>query len=216
MLWGTNRGKWKSRQSPGVEPRTPLAWAASALPLSHDSQTTTNPHNPLCILHRWYWMPQLHHIWQPPSMCHLNSVRGRPENSLHQERTHAEWFFSLQMLKASCLKLEIRCYEAKIEESEKSEKAGSRRESNPGHLWLEPPVLCHWSTTASRPPTLTILYVYWADGTECLSCTSGSDPACAVRTPLGVDRKILSIRKEPMLSGVSHFKCWKHLASRWK
>ena len=35
---------------------------------------------------------------------------------------------------------EFRCYEAKIEESE---KAGSHRESNPGHLWLEPPVLCH-------------------------------------------------------------------------
>ena len=32
---------------------------------------------------------------------------------------------------------EFRCYEVKIEESE---KAGSRRESNPGHLWLEPPV----------------------------------------------------------------------------
>ena len=32
------------------------------------------------------------------------------------------------------------CYEAKIEESE---KAGSRRESSPGHLWFEPPVLCH-------------------------------------------------------------------------
>ena len=25
----------------------------------------------------------------------------------------------------------------------KSEKAGSCRESNLGHLWLEPPVLCH-------------------------------------------------------------------------
>ena len=31
-------------------------------------------------------------------------------------------------------------YEAKIEESE---KASSRRESIPGHLWLEPPVFCH-------------------------------------------------------------------------
>ena len=178
-----NRGKWKSRQSPGVEPRTPLAWTASALPLSHNSRTTTNPHdplcildrwyNPLCILGRWYWMPQLH-IWQPPSMCRQNSVRGRPENSLNQERTHAEWFFSLQMLKASCLTLEInefRCYEVKIEESE---KAGCCRESNPRHLWLEPPVLCHWATTAGWPPTLTILYVYCADGTECLSCTSGS------------------------------------------
>ena len=47
-----------------------------------------------------------------------------------------------------------RCYEVKIEESE---KAGSRRESNPGHLWLEPPVLCHRATTAGQPPTLTIL-----------------------------------------------------------
>ena len=35
---------------------------------------------------------------------------------------------------------EFRCYEAKIEGSE---KAGSCRESNPGHLWLEPSVLCH-------------------------------------------------------------------------
>ena len=42
----------KGRQLLGVEPRTPLALAASALPLSHDSRTTTNPHNPLCILHR--------------------------------------------------------------------------------------------------------------------------------------------------------------------
>ena len=79
----------KGWQPPGVEPRTPLAWAASALPLSHDSQTTTNPHNPLYILHRWYWMPQSH-TWQPLSMCRQNFVRGRPENS--QERTHAEWF----------------------------------------------------------------------------------------------------------------------------
>ena len=29
---------------------------------------------------------------------------------------------------------EFRCYEVKIEESE---KAGSRQESNPGHLWVE-------------------------------------------------------------------------------
>ena len=32
---------------------------------------------------------------QPFSMCRQNSVRGRPENSLHQEKNHAEWFFSL-------------------------------------------------------------------------------------------------------------------------
>ena len=80
-------------------------------------------------------------------------------------------------------------------------KAGSHRELNPGHLWLEPPVLCHWATATRQPPTLTILYMYCAGGTECLSCTPGSHSVCAVRSPLGVDRQILSIRKEPILSG---------------
>ena len=43
---------------------------------------------------------------------------------------------------------EFRCYERKIEESE---KAGSRWESNPGYLlWLELPVLCHGATTAGQ------------------------------------------------------------------
>ena len=37
-------------------------------------------------------------------------------------------------------KVRIKCYEVKIEESE---KASSHHESNPGHLWLELPVLCH-------------------------------------------------------------------------
>ena len=32
---------------------------------------------------------------------------------------------------------EFGCYKVKIE---KSEKAGSHRKSNPGHLWLDPPV----------------------------------------------------------------------------
>ena len=40
MLWGENKRKWKGLQPPGVEPRTPLAWAASPLPLSDDSRTT--------------------------------------------------------------------------------------------------------------------------------------------------------------------------------
>ena len=35
---------------------------------------------------------------------------------------------------------EFRCFEAKIEESE---KARSRLELNPGYRWLELPVLCH-------------------------------------------------------------------------
>ena len=47
---------------------------------------------------------------------------------------------------------EFRCYEVKIEESE---KASSHQESNPGHLWLEPPVhalpLSHNSQTTTNP-----------------------------------------------------------------
>ena len=34
------------------------------------------------------------HTWQPLSMCHQNSVRGWLENSLHQERIHAECFLT--------------------------------------------------------------------------------------------------------------------------
>ena len=46
--------------------------------------------------------------------------------------------------------------------SHESEKACSCQESNPGHLWLEPPVLCHWAKTARQPPpTPTILYMYY-------------------------------------------------------
>ena len=50
MLWGENRGKWK--RPAAARSRTPLAWAASALPLSHNSwmYVTTSPHNLLYIL----------------------------------------------------------------------------------------------------------------------------------------------------------------------
>ena len=40
------------------------------------------------------------------------------------------------------------------------------RESNPGHLLIEPPVLCNWTTTAGQPPTLTILYMHCTGGTN--------------------------------------------------
>ena len=45
-------------------------------------------------------------------------------------------------------------------------------------------------------------YMHCTGGTECLSRTPGSHSVCAVRTPLGVDQKIFSIRKELMLSGL--------------
>jgi len=44
--------------------------------------------------------------------------------------------------------------------------------------------------------------MYCTSGIGCLSRTPSSHSVCAVRTPLGVDWKILSIRKEPMLSGL--------------
>ena len=79
--------KVKSPGPPGVEPRTPLAWAASTLPLSYDSRTTTNPHTAQVVLNA--------------SVAHLaatqyvlqNFIRGWLENSLPQERTHAECHF---------------------------------------------------------------------------------------------------------------------------
>ena len=70
------------------------------------------------------------------------------------------------MLRASCLKLQ--CHEAKIEESE---KARSCWELNPGHFWLEAPVLCHWVTTARWPPrhqpSQSFIRMYCTGGTEC-------------------------------------------------
>ena len=55
-LWGENRAKWNGQQSPWVKPRTTLVWATSVLPLSHDSQTTTNPHTYNYVLHRRYYV----------------------------------------------------------------------------------------------------------------------------------------------------------------
>ena len=74
---------------------------------------------------------------------------------LHMCNAGSGVWIASYLLRVSCLTLEVnefRYYEAKIEESE---KAGSRQESNPGYLWLEPPVLCHWATTAWRPLTCT-------------------------------------------------------------
>ena len=85
---------------------------------------------------------------------------------------------------AHCLMLEkklFRCYEAKIEESEKG------RELNPGHLWLEPPVICHWAMATTNPhnPLYVLLVVL---------NSSVAHPAATIRNSLGVDPKILSIR----------------------
>ena len=80
---------------------------------------------------------------------------------------------------ASCWKQEFRCYEVKIEEIE---KASSRRESDPGHAPLA------WATSG-----LPLSHDSWITTSRKVS----SHSACAIRTLLRVDWKILSIRKEP-------------------
>ena len=65
-----------------------------------------------------------------------------------------------RIMNYTCVIKEFRCCEMKIKEV----KAGSCRESNPEHLWLEPPVLCHRAMAIRQPPTLTILYMYCTGG----------------------------------------------------
>ena len=146
----------------GVKPRTPLAWAVSALPLSYDSQTTT-------------------------------SSRQRP---------------NLTVLHVYCTVVNA-----------------SVVASFPGPAQV--------SVTCSTGPTqLSVACSTASDGKlggawerGYLSCTPGSHSVCAIRTLLRgksskhllwVKRKILSIRKKPMLISFSHSKCSEHLASDWK
>ena len=76
----------------------------------------------------------------------LNSGTQQPSSFLFPntlslgEQKHKKLFVMTFDAQSILPQAEFRCYEAKMEESE---KGGSRQESNPGHLWLEPPVLCH-------------------------------------------------------------------------
>ena len=101
----------------------------------------------------------------------------------------------------------FRCYEAKIEESE---KASSRTQHTSGAR-AQP--LSHDSQTASpHNPLYMLHWWYWMPQSH----TWQLHRICALRTLLGVDCKVLSIRREPMVSVFSHSKCLKHLASHWR
>ena len=82
----------KGRQPSGVEPRTP-GWCrqCSATEL-RQADNHQPPQSSICtaqvVLKCLSRKPGSHSV----CACRQNSVRGRPENSLHQERTHAEWF----------------------------------------------------------------------------------------------------------------------------
>ena len=77
ILWGEN---WKRWQSLGVKPRTPLAWAANALPLSHNSRAITNPHNLYmhCTSGPNASVTHLATTWYVPSELHWGLTRKFP------------------------------------------------------------------------------------------------------------------------------------------
>ena len=90
----------------------------------------------------------------------------------------------------------LRRYEMKTEESE---KAGSHRELNPGHLTYAVSALpLRLRQTDNYKPSQSSICIAQV-GLRNVSVVHLA--VCAVKTPLGVDWKILSVRREPMLSG---------------
>ena len=104
--------------------------------------------------------------------------------------------------------LQFRCYEAKLEESEKT---GSHRESNPGHLWLEPPVLymplSHNSQTTTSPHN-TLLNDSVAHRPPLSTCHQNS-----VRGRIEIS---LHQERTYHVEWSTHSKCSEYLASHWK
>ena len=107
--------KKKGRQLPGVEPRTPLAWAASALPLSHDSRTLSfhfpifSPHNIQIHLfpawgkmllaykhnqlHYCFWYISHHNTCQQTPLWYLESMdTNRVKSLLWKKKWEKETF----------------------------------------------------------------------------------------------------------------------------
>ena len=89
-------------------PRTHFrACKTSKFSLGVCPQTPSHNHGPRFLY--LPWAPPIlsaalqSHIWQPLSMCRQNSVRGRPENSLHQEKTHGERIFRGRIFRGSFL-----------------------------------------------------------------------------------------------------------------
>ena len=68
--------------------------------------------------------------------------------------------------------------------------------------WLEPLVLYQWATITGQAAALTIFCMYVLHRWYCIP---GSHSACVIRALLEVDQKILSIRRELMLSGFQKF-----------
>ena len=97
--------------------------------ISHLKDSLQHPVSVFELKPMYMYLLNVRHIW--PYMYTYGTVEPEPQISSSSDYAALMSVHSIN---------EFRCYEVKIEESE---KAGSRRESNPGHLWLEPPVLCH-------------------------------------------------------------------------
>ena len=70
MLWS----EIEETEKTGIHRESNSGHHASALPLSYDKQTTTSPHNPLFVLHRWCWNVWVTLPGSPLSMCHRTSL----------------------------------------------------------------------------------------------------------------------------------------------
>ena len=149
-------------------------------------------------------------LWRPQCACRLAKVLLSYCVFLHNRdgsccsSLRQAW---MVMLSIYIPKRIFRCYEAKIEKGRQP----------PG---IEPrtPGLCSLCATELRqldnhqPPQFSICTAQVR--LKCLSRTPGGHSVCAVRSPLGVDRKILFIRREPMLSVFLSLNAWT-LASPW-
>ena len=129
--------RWKKRKQKGGGP---LAWAASALPLSHDSWTATNP-PPLkkilylsCTGGTDCFSPHLAATQYVPSELHWGLTGEFSKEPMLSDFVHSRCF---EHLTNAGNRINIfRCYEA---ESEKDDMY-SHQESNSGHVWLELPL----------------------------------------------------------------------------
>ena len=88
MRQNSEREKGGSRQESNF---LHLAWAASALPLSHNNQTTTIPHNPLHVLHtsipaQWFTVYALHKPVVQEILCERVQPQQWLEDSVHIAR----------------------------------------------------------------------------------------------------------------------------------
>ena len=134
------------------------------------------------------------------SKCHWNSIRNKLENSLHQKRTHAEWFFSHQMYNRFLPHAGNRFFNKVM--------WWNREVKDWQLLGIEPktPAFCNLccATELWKPDNhhagLTILYLYYTAGTE-MQQSYTWQPLSMCRWNTGVNRKILSIRREPMPGG---------------